>query len=326
MPDVIHQELSRHLRSKTCVASESLSSIPKKIEEFCLLEEGQRVEVKKILDKIRPEDIADARLKAFKKNTGLKILRCSDFVGVDEILLKYHEIHPPFAGKKNKKAEFPDAFALLCLENWANKHDKKILAVSKDDGWKEFEASSSHIHVMKDLGEALKKLQKGVSRAMEDANTFLEQLYDGKRSAEMEGIKDILIDQTSDLTECAEFDCVFQYESYSDHLKFIDFKFCPDTFDKESTHLVRVGRNEIVILMRIEVSVVASVDFLLGVYSSYSYMDVEQDDKIQLEMLLTLNREEDTVKLIETELTFDNDYPEIDFGFIAAPGWDDSRY
>ena len=52
-----------------------------------------------------------------------------------------------------RKAEFPDAMALLSLEEWARRKDTKVLAVSSDGGWKAFAESSDHIIVVEDIAK-----------------------------------------------------------------------------------------------------------------------------------------------------------------------------
>ena len=78
------------------------------------------------------------------------------------LIAMYFEPSPPFEGTGKKKNEFPDAIALITLEDWAREPEKKILAVSKDHGWVSFAEKSEFIDINKELPAALERaLPKG---------------------------------------------------------------------------------------------------------------------------------------------------------------------
>lgn len=56
----------------------------------------------------------------------------------------------PFGGG-SKKSEFPDAAALLSLDAVASARDTYVLAVSQDDGWHEYCASSRRVYCLRKL-------------------------------------------------------------------------------------------------------------------------------------------------------------------------------
>jgi len=62
-----------------------------------------------------------------------------------KVVQRYFEVTAPFETSDKKKAEFPDAFALLSLEEWAEDAGKLVLCVSTDAGWKRFAESSPHL-------------------------------------------------------------------------------------------------------------------------------------------------------------------------------------
>jgi hypothetical protein len=63
-----------------------------------------------------------------------------------EIFGRYFAERAPFGAGRDKKHEFPDAAALLSLEKYAQQAEISIVVVSKDEGWKEFAATSSRIY------------------------------------------------------------------------------------------------------------------------------------------------------------------------------------
>jgi hypothetical protein len=62
------------------------------------------------------------------------------------LFTKYFAGKPPFGRKVNKKSEFPDAAALLLLEERAKDLKTKAIVASKDAGWKDFAEQSEHLY------------------------------------------------------------------------------------------------------------------------------------------------------------------------------------
>lgn len=73
----------------------------------------------------------------------------------DELLSLYFNVQAPFGKSAEKKAEFPDAIALLALEKWAREHDTLILVVSNDGDWQSFAEKSAELICINDLTSAL---------------------------------------------------------------------------------------------------------------------------------------------------------------------------
>lgn len=72
-----------------------------------------------------------------------------------EVFRRYFEVIVPFEAKDTKKHEFPDAFALLSLEQVAIGMKALILCVSPDKGWAAFAKDSAHLVVVPKLDLAL---------------------------------------------------------------------------------------------------------------------------------------------------------------------------
>lgn len=75
----------------------------------------------------------------FKKRCKVSVIN-SDSVNVRDIFNAYSKQQPPFTSDsvKNRKGEFPDAFALSAILNWANQNQKKAYLLSGDSDWKLF--------------------------------------------------------------------------------------------------------------------------------------------------------------------------------------------
>jgi hypothetical protein len=68
-----------------------------------------------------------------------------------EVLRRYFEVLTPFETREAKKHEFPDAFALLTLEQVASARKTLIVCVSPDKGWAAFASQSDHLVVVQEL-------------------------------------------------------------------------------------------------------------------------------------------------------------------------------
>ena len=97
----------------------------------------------------------EKRWGEFISETSAEAITAGDFLDPDDLVALYLQTKPPFEPKEDKKAEFPDAIALLQLEAWGEQHQKYVLAVSRDGGWTAFAASAKWVIVREDLPSAL---------------------------------------------------------------------------------------------------------------------------------------------------------------------------
>ncbi|WP_234086829.1 PIN domain-containing protein [Azonexus sp. R2A61] len=158
--DFIHNEAISHIASEICKArnaiNQSLRSAAKQLKVS-----QQAIKQAEALLSVEGSDrsIAEQRLGRFYVEIGAEIIQSSKFVDIDELTGMYFGTEPPFETKKDKKSEFPDAFALLSLEGWAEEHDLNMIVVSNDGGWKDYAESSPRLTVLTSLAEALEKFQ-----------------------------------------------------------------------------------------------------------------------------------------------------------------------
>ena len=74
-----------------------------------------------------------------------------------------------------KKAEFPDAIALLSLDSWGKSKNKKVLTVSADEDWQSFAAQSDHIFCLPDVPKALDHFNREARFIAERTMAFLQE-------------------------------------------------------------------------------------------------------------------------------------------------------
>ena len=141
---------------------------------------------------VDPVENAKKLVAEFVSATACHVVPVEGQVSVAEVWERYIATKPPFASAKEKKSEFPDAFALVALEVWAGGSDTLLLAVSKDEGWREFANASARILYTDDVKQALALFNKDdnlvvtrVLKMMEDkkAPKLLQELESAVQSS-----------------------------------------------------------------------------------------------------------------------------------------------
>lgn len=127
--------------------------------------------------KVNYEDIARDRIGTYFRETGAAIIPYSD-TKIDDVMDAYFDHRPPFSGKK--KAEFPDAVALISLENWALSLGAMIAVVSDDNDWKEYCDRSDVLKHFKSTPEAIVAIRGQSAELVEQVrNTLLTLQKEG---------------------------------------------------------------------------------------------------------------------------------------------------
>jgi hypothetical protein len=135
--EVVDKEMRRHIAERVRQARTALEKGLKEVQQEMLASEGSANRVRKaLLTGETDGEIAARRVEEFYERCDAMILP-ADEASTREVLDRYFSHEPPFAASGDKKQEFPDAYALVSLEKWAEAQNFKVLAVSHDRGWKE---------------------------------------------------------------------------------------------------------------------------------------------------------------------------------------------
>lgn len=233
------------------------------------LEEEQKNALNGVLEAmVKPADHAKRQLEAFIVATGGEII-AADQADIKAILDKYFKNEPPFASK-GKKSEFPDAIALLSLENWAIHNQKRILAVSNDVDWKTFADQSDHIDVVDDLGKALTLLNELAEETVPVAKAVLDLI-----SAEDPDILQALQSSLEYAVESEfpylEFDGPMPGEDEGANLSLVDFEIQGLKNKSTKIDIVRVGTQGFA--FRVPANIIANV------YAEISFSIKDSIDK-----------------------------------------------
>jgi len=323
---VVAAEVLKHLTEKTRSAKDGLEAAHKKAVDFGLKkrEEGA-------FGDPAPDDrvLAKKRLEQFFKEIGAHLLGADD-VPMRELLRMYFTQTPPFSVSGKKKAEFPDAIALLSLEAWAKANDKRILAVSGDKDWTAYADKSERIDVVLKLSDALAMLQEHAEEASEIVQKLLADMQ-GEGHEEMKAqFESRLRDEVSGYGHAvsAEADSAYYVEGDEVELTLLDYALQGNE-ESYVFKVVQAGPGKIVARIDLELELHAEASFSLSVYDSvdkdYTGMgsaEAATDETFDGAVLVTFQGDFhlDNVEISAVELV---DGPSsIDFGYVE-PDHDD---
>ena len=154
--DVVEGEVIRHVTNSASEArTKVLASLKDAGNPWQISFEKRAATADEIFGTVQPEEIARRRFSKFKELTSLYTIESAGQVDITKMLGFYFAGEPPFGKGAAKKNEFPDAIALMSLESWAKAQNHIMLAVSKDNDWKNFGKTSTNIVVVDDLPRVL---------------------------------------------------------------------------------------------------------------------------------------------------------------------------
>jgi hypothetical protein len=158
--EVVLNEIRRHLTASISIKKERFSRDMSEACEFVEYDATELTELRRRLDALPSADeLCKKKIDLFLEESAANILTADDFVKVGTLLNLYFTNKAPFQLENPKKAEFPDAIALLSVQDWAIKNDRELVVVSRDADWLSFCAASERLHSVKDLATALSLFQ-----------------------------------------------------------------------------------------------------------------------------------------------------------------------
>jgi hypothetical protein len=154
MTDITVREV--HARIKQSVAEELVGQ-RSFINNASALFNSSIPEVKICVTKLDPQVVAKNlcdQFDAFLQEAKATIIETKDLPPGD-VLAKYFAGDPPFGDAENKRHEFPDAFSIQALAEWAEGKDLKMFVVSRDKHFQDACAECPHFLPKKTLIEVL---------------------------------------------------------------------------------------------------------------------------------------------------------------------------
>ena len=324
LSEIVYRETSKHLRENAREDWSKLEQSIKKSEKSFLLSPESTEAMNKILAaQGKPEEAVEKRLKEFIQATGAIIVDAKN-ANMNELIKLYFKPAAPFEDNEKKKNEFPDAIALISLESWARRNNKKLLAVSEDKGWEGYAASSDHIDVEKDLSQALQSLQEHVERAKKIVLNLLNDLCNDETPDLLGEIDQRIEQEVESLQPEAEADSHVSYEVDQVDISYNDFEFIHHEDHYDFT-IVRIGANKIVAKIPILIRVKAEASFSFYVYDSIDKDNVsmggnseEVDAELEMSALFSFEGdfESTPMDITVSEVSLLQTRPIIDFGDV----------
>jgi hypothetical protein len=274
--EIVHREMKRHLAELIGKARAALEKGLKEVQQEMLASEVAASRARKaIITSETDQEIAERRLEQFYEGCGAIVLP-ADTVSSREVLERYFSQHPPFAAAGDKKQEFPDAFALMSVEKWAEEQNFKVLVVSHDKGWGEFCAKSERLVYGRDLGSALKFFQphNAAGQFMMDFNACLVA------TADEHGILHIIAERIKESVEDMEIDVEAESRFYwvptEAFAKYLSHAFRHLSAEQVDIDLVRVTEREVVVRLTATIN--------CNVYASFSLSMTDPIDKDEVSL------------------------------------------
>lgn len=263
LSEIVLREIAKKLQERAADARKDLKKAFRSGFTAGILNTEASAALQKIYEEATGESgAAESRLTQYKNTTGFEVISAKD-VAVADLVEMYFGSKPPFELSEAKKAEFPDAIALISLGAWAKAHGLKVLAISKDGGWKRFAEGVEHLDVADDLGAALASFQKHTEEAQKYVEDLLAALCRDELPELMEQVTAAIEREVEAWTPYPEASAAFLWEIDQVDLALTDF-----SFKLGDVVLVNVGREEIVAKVGVEISVSADASYSLSVRDS----------------------------------------------------------
>lgn len=338
LADVVVREITGHVAQWLRAARAKLETARSELAKTGMLPKELARQVDLALSQDAQAE-AESRVRRFIQDIGAEVIS-ADLVRMGQLVDAYFAVTAPFAANKDKKAEFPDAIALLSLEAFAIERSVRILAVSKDSGWAAFGGKSAHIEVVGELSEALAIAQVHLQGEVEEE----EQRRNAETAASL--VKNFISDVESGADEDAHITlCTMLEDKLRDggveaetsgtvetDLDFLDIEvreatFTMDPDGKYAFRIVRAHPGSISATAELEVDLRAR-----ALFSMYGYDSIDKDTfslgsrsvsgSFRREMSILMEFEEDpdqaTLKLEKVEIL--GEVTPLDFGDVQ-PDW-----
>lgn len=332
--DIVDNEVLLHLTDKVKDARAKIKQALRSAQyQIRATEENITQAEKLIYGDGNDTDIARLRIDQFYNNTGTIIVKSVGSIDLTEVIDRYFNFKPPFQKNVDKKNEFPDAFALLAIEKYAESNDISVLAVSADRGWIDFAKSSSRISVIDNLSDAFSHFQP-IHYAQNTIDSIKVDYASGKTNHVLDAITNEIKSSLEGADILIEADSTFSYEEIDVYAEYKGHEIYSDETGKPEIILIRVEPELLVIQLNAYVSCNIHASFNYSVWDSIDreYLKMGSsgnsiEEEYLTEVLVTLSGVfSDRLQSVNVENVEVIDTPSyIDFGEIE-PDWRQCDY
>lgn len=152
--EVTQREIEKRLKQRTAEAVGHLKTFSKNLKVRCIhLEPFVATQAQARISIDDAQNNALEQLRGFWKSARVEVVPISG-TDVRKVFDDYFSVKPPF-GSKDKKAEFPDAFAADALASWCASKKQKMNVVTDDGDWEALCKDHPNFIHKKQLAEVL---------------------------------------------------------------------------------------------------------------------------------------------------------------------------
>jgi hypothetical protein len=328
LSEIVFREVHRHLTEQAETAKQELKSAIRRSGLTGLVDEDSLNALREINNRVlEPRDAAANGLKRWVEATGCEIVRAED-ANMKRLIGMYFTPGAPFEKGEKKKYEFPDAIALITLEDWAKKNQKKILAITQDKGWIAFAEKSDWIDTETDLSSALQRFQKHTESARQVVANLLSAVGRGERKDVLDEIEERVADAVGEMNPYAEASSAFNYDFDFVEMSFKSMYIVKTDENTFEFQIVQTGKDEIVARLAVEITAEAQASFNYYLHDEGDRVGIgNSSEKVETTfeagVLITLQGDfPDNYELTDVELVDAAD--SVDFGDIG-PDYGDDR-
>lgn len=267
LSEIVKKETISHLTEKAKEAHSNIDKSLKQAKEHWHIKDEELEKIKNsIFGDYKAQEFTFERFSNFEKATSLQIINAQDNVMIGDLIEKYFQAKPPFSETGKKKNEFPDAIALISLENWANKNKTKICVVSSDNDWKNFCDGSDILIYVDDFAVALGLFQ------LQDADDICRYLSERYEKGELDNVQQAITNaleyKISDIDISPEANSGFYWELESTEISLNDFEFTLIDHPNIIFRPVNLDDNMLVVESKLSIDVNIECSFSFSVWDS----------------------------------------------------------
>ncbi|WP_226093290.1 PIN domain-containing protein [Dickeya oryzae] len=327
--DIVHNEAIKHIGQELSRARSSIDQALRAASKQLKIKNESINRARELLTiEGTEEEIVEKKLESYYASIGAEKIDSAKYIDLSVLMGMYFSTKAPFETGKDKKNEFPDAIALLSIEGWAERNNVNVIAVSQDNGWKEFSLKSNRITLVSSLAEALEKFQPHNKVASIISHIREDSLFDDDNHV-LKEIENAIIDSIngSDIWIDADSSMYLEWEDVS--ASYISHELDNDDGGGVKIQVVRIDDESIVLQVgaTVVVEVEASFDFSIkdSVDRDYVHMGwnvCNTKESYHTDILLTLtgdfSQDFDDIKVAEIEVL--ETITEANFGQVE-PDW-----
>ncbi|MCG9510975.1 PIN domain-containing protein [Acinetobacter pittii] len=327
--DIVHNEAIKHIGQEISKTRSAIDQALRSANKQLKINEATITKAKTLLSLNGSEhEIAESRLHEYYEFIGAIKLNSEDYVDLSILMRMYFSNEAPFETGKDKKNEFPDAIALLTLDEWAESNDINVVAVSQDKGWKDYSEHSKRITLVASLAEALEKFQPHNKVASIVSHIRNDSLLDEDNHV-LEMIQQALIDSVDGYDINIEVDSHMHVDWDDTSASYVSHEFDKEENGSIKISVVRINDQCIVLKLGAEIEVEVEANFYFSIRDSIDkdYVSLGGNvcttiEKYHTDILLTLSgdfsKDFDNIRIGEIEVL--ETLSEADFGYIE-PDW-----